>query len=158
MGRKVRIELDPDIPEEEVIIRCPEITPEILKLQKLAEGDGGQRQNAEISLSLGDREYFVAVKNILFFETSDSRTAAHTSDRMYYTDKKLFELSEFLPSDFMRVSKSCIVNLQRISSIRRDVTGVCEVFFEGSEKRIYVSRMYYKPFREKLLELRIRNQ
>ena len=158
MGRKVRIELDPGVPEEEVIIRCPEITPEILRLQKLAEGDGGSRRNAEISLTLGDREYFVAVKDILFFETSDNRTAAHTSDHMYYTEMKLFELSDFLPNTFMRVSKSSIVNMQRISSIRRDVTGVCEVFFDGSEKRIYVSRMYYKPFREKLLEIRLRSQ
>ena len=157
MGRKVRIELDPGATEEEVIIRCPEITPEILKLQKLAEG-GSQRQDAEITLTLGDREYFIAVKDILFFETADSRTAAHMPDRMYYTDMKLFELSDFLPNTFMRVSKSSIVNLQKISSIRRDVTGACEVFFEGSEKRIYVSRMYYKSFREKLLEIRLRNQ
>ncbi len=154
MNRKVQIVVDPNA-EEEIVIRCKEMTPEILRLQKLAQTGVLPRQEEEMSLRLGDNEYFVPLKDILFFETADNRIAAHTATHMYYSDKTLCELSALLPHEFMRVSKSCIINIRGVVSLHREVTGVCEVFFTNSDKRVYISRMYYKPFREKLLELRL---
>jgi len=151
---KVRIELEPNA-ESEIVIKCSGLTPDVLRLQKLIEQEMRAGQDGELTLTLGDREYFVSLKDVLFFETSDERTSAHTSESMYYTDMRLFELEEMLPDSFMRISKSGIVNLSRVSSVRRDVTGIGEVFFDGSAKKVFVSRMYYKNFREKLHELRI---
>lgn len=150
MSIKVRVIVDRDS-EEEVVITCKEVTSEILRLQQLAAGGGGE----EMLFKLDGREYFVPLRDVLFFATYDENVCAHTAQRMYYSDKKLFELSALLPNYFMRVSKSCIVNIRKISSLHREVTGVCEVHFAGSEKLIYISRMYYKPFRERLSELRL---
>ena len=154
MKRKVRIEIDPSF-EEEIVIRCKELTPELVRLQALAE-NGFAGASSEMALHIGNREFFIALGDILFFETGGTEIAAHTADHMYYTDKTLRELSEKLPGTFMRVSKSCIVNVSKISSLCRDVTG-CEANFFGCDKKVYVSRMYYKPFREKLLELRLKD-
>lgn len=155
MKHKVRIETCPE-GQEEIVIRCSEITPEVERLRRSLE-QGAQKSADDIALTLGDREYFVALRDLLFFESADKNTAAHTGANMYYTESRLFELCNTLPPYFMRVSKSCIVNLRSVSSVRREVTGICEVFFYNTSKKIYVSRMYYKPFRERLSEVRLSN-
>ena len=120
----------------------------------------GQRSNrvdneadTRLSLKLGGQEHLIAPEQILFFESEDGKVAAHTAGRIYRTEKKLYELEEQLPKYFMRVSKACVLNLKAVSWLKREFTGPCRVGFAGSDKQAYVSRMYYKPFREKLDEM-----
>lgn len=120
----------------------------------------GQRSNrvdneadTRLSLKLGGQEHLIASEQILFFESEDGKVAAHTAGRIYRTEKKLYELEEQLPKYFMRVSKACVLNLKAVSWLKREFTGPCRVGFAGSDKQAYVSRMYYKPFREKLDEM-----
>lgn len=117
--------------------------------------DNGQRAEADtrLSLKLGVQEHLIAPEQILFFESEDGKVAAHTAGRIYRTEKKLYELEEQLPKYFMRVSKACVLNLKAVSWLKREFTGPCRVGFAGSDKQAYVSRMYYKPFREKLDEM-----
>ena len=117
--------------------------------------DNGQRAEADtrLSLKLGGQEHLIAPEQILFFESEDGKVAAHTAGRIYRTEKKLYELEEQLPKYFMRVSKACVLNLKAVSWLKREFTGPCRVGFAGSDKQAYVSRMYYKPFREKLDEM-----
>ena len=56
MKRKVIIEIDPEC-DEEVIIRCKSLTPEIRKLQQLAES--GSVLTEEMSFHILDREYIL---------------------------------------------------------------------------------------------------
>ena len=151
MTMKVRIETDPSAEEEEVVIRCRELTPEIRQLRDRIES--GYCADADMLLTLGGSEYIIALRDILFFAADNNRTAAHTADGMYYTDQTLSGLSSWLPGNFSRGSKSCIINTRRVSFLRRELTGVCEVGFSGSNKKVYVSRMYYKPFRDRLMEI-----
>lgn len=148
MGFRVRIDINPDC-DEEIIIRCKNISEEVLRLESLVS-------NSEMELELGGKLHFIKTDSILFFETCGNKTAAHTRDMMYYTDMKLYELEESLPRSFMRISKSCILNTKAVSSIRREFTGICEAFFAGTVKKVYISRTYYKPFREKINETRLK--
>ena len=87
--RKVRLEIDAGA-EEEVIIRCRKLTPEILRLQRLAEETDLPDVGQMLILRLADREFFVSQSEVLFFETDGRRTAAHTADRMVQCDKTTF--------------------------------------------------------------------
>jgi DNA-binding LytR/AlgR family response regulator len=152
---RIKIEIDPEGPEE-IVIRCKKLTPEVLGIQALLEGaPSGEKTAGSLSLSLGDEEHLIDPRRILFFEAAEGRVAAHTEKRIYYTDLKLYELEELLPKSFMRVSKACILNLDAVSWLRRELTGVCRVGFAASPKQIFISRMYYRPFREKLEEMRM---
>lgn len=152
---RIKIEIDPEGPEE-IVIRCKKLTPEILGIQALLEdAASGKKTAGKLLLSLGDEEYLIDPRKILFFEASEGRIAAHTDKRIYYTDMKLYELEEILPKSFMRVSKACILNLDAVGWLRREITGICRVGFAASPKQVYISRMYYKPFREKLEETRM---
>lgn len=149
---KVKIEICPDMEEDEVTIRCRELNDAVLKLQALAadSGAGGRK----LSLHRGDTEYYVALSDILFFETQGREIQAHTADKLFETCYKLYELEEQLPGYFMRISKSTIVNLEYIYSITRNLTASSVVEFAGSPKKVYVSRSYYKALIERLEEKR----
>ncbi len=151
---KIKIEVDPDGPEE-VVIRCRKLTPEILKLQELLETGGAGTALRKLSLCIGDEEHLVNVGELLFFETDGGSVTAHTAKRIYCSDMKLYELEEVLPKNFMRVSKTCILNLEAVSWLKRELTGPCCVGFATTPKQVYISRMYYRPFREKLEEMRM---
>ena len=144
---KIRIEMSEGV-QEEVVIRCREIRPEIILLQQLLSGDS-DRSN-QFLLYKGDTEYYLNVNDIIFFETDGNAVMAHTRDDVYETRRKLYELEELLGGRFQRISKSAIVNVDKVYSIKRNVTSSSAIEFQGTHKQIYVSRAYYKVLREKL--------
>lgn len=149
---KVQIEIDDSLTEEEVIIRCRQMDERILKLQEaVSQATAGDQC---MTLKKGETSYFVPLSEILFFETEGKLVQAHTASMLYQTEYKLYELEELLPGSFMRISKSTIVNLKHIYSITRNLTASSVVEFHGSNKRVYVSRNYYKALLERLEEKR----
>ena len=149
---KVKIEIDPALAEDEVIIRCRRMEEHILKLQQdIAKAE--PEKNC-ISLQDAGTSYFVPLDEILFFETEGKHIQAHTAFRLYLTEHKLYELEESLPGSFMRISKSTIVNLDHIYSITRNLAASSAVAFYGTPKKVYVSRSYYKALIERLGERR----
>lgn len=149
---KLRIEVTDD-GSREVVIRCPAIDDEVVRIQNAVIAAGGASE--ELVLNLGDAECFVPVGSILFFETEGERVAAHTATAMYSTDKKLYSLERTLPHTFLRVSKSCILNSAAVCSIAKQLTGAGEVQFYGSNKKAYVSRMYYPALKNLIYETRL---
>lgn len=148
---KIRIETGMDI-EEEIVIKCRQLIPEIIRLQPmLTEAAGSSRQ---LALFRDDTEYYIETADILFFETEGTSVMAHTAADVYETRLRLYELEELLPASFMRISKSSIVNTDRIYSINRNLTASSAVEFQGTHKQVYVSRGYYKALKEKLEEMR----
>ncbi len=144
-------EISDDV-KDEVIIRCKSMNDEVRLLQDVIANIIDQ--NAKLVLTSGDSEYFVPRNDIMFFESSDGRTAAHTADKMLYTEYKLYELEKILSSEFVRISKSCIVNCTKVASVDKNLAGASEIFFNDSHKKVWCSRMYYKIFREKMDEMR----
>lgn len=151
---KVRIEIEENLQEDEVIIRCSRMDERILKLQEAVIEHTGRRQL--IALKNKDTEYYLPLEEILFFETENKTVFAHTREQMVETQYKLYELEEMLPGSFMRISKSAIINLEPVYSITRNLTASSVVKFVRSHKQVYVSRNYYKPLVERLAEKRTR--
>ena len=146
---KVKIEISQDA-SCEVIIKCREINDEVLHIESLLT----QRGSAEMPLYIGDDEYFVPKKDVLFFETTLGKVYAHTRDRMYLCQYKLFELEQMLGVSFLRISKSTVVNIMEISSLHKDITGSGEIRFRKSDKTTYFSRGYAKILKDRIEEMR----
>jgi DNA-binding LytR/AlgR family response regulator len=149
---RIRIEADNTIEENEIVIRCSEVTGEV-KTIKAALEDMFSNKN-QIAFCRGGTEYYLPLEDILFFETEENGVCAHTADSIYSVGYKLYELEEFLPGYFTRVSKSAILNTNRIYSITRSISSSSRVEFQNTHKQVYVSRHYYKPLKNKLLEKR----
>lgn len=149
---KIRIELDENLAEEEIIIRTSKLTPEISQLQNLIAD--AMRDNKSIEYYKGDTRVYITNEEVLFFETDARGICAHTKDDSYEIRYKLYELEEMLPSYFMRVSKSTILNLKAIFAIDRNLYSSSVVSFRNTHKQVYVSRHYYKELIERLDERR----
>ncbi|MCI9069801.1 LytTR family DNA-binding domain-containing protein [Clostridium sp.] len=149
---KLRIELDNQIKENEIIIKCSELSEEITKIQNIIFELISEKK--EMIFYKGNTEYYICVDDILFFETEESLIYAHTLNEVYQVKYKLYELEEILPQNFIRISKSTILNINHIYSITRNITSASLVEFKNTHKKVYVSRGYYKVLKLKLLEKR----
>ena len=151
---KIRIELDENLIEDEVVIHCASINEEVTKVQKAVSEVVNASQ--KLVFYKEDTEYYLTLDEILFFETDENGISAHTKKDVYRTKYKLYELEDILPGFFMRVSKSTILNTRHIYSINRNLTASSVVAFAGTHKQVYVSRYYYKPLISKLEEKRLK--
>ena len=102
-----------------------------------------------IGISKGET-YCIDKDNILYFETVDRKTFCYTVDGVYEITLKLYEIEEkYENTDYIRISKSSIANLDKIKSIRPDFGGKILATMENNEK-IYISRQYVPILKKKL--------
>ena len=152
---KVRIEIETDLEDAEVIVRCNKIDDQILTLQRVITEMNGH--NKQLLFYKNDTEYYLPLNKILFFDTEAGSISAHTANDVYQVKYKLYELEEMLPGYFMRVSKSSILNTNHVYSITKNITAASVVAFEKSYKQVYVSRNFYKALKSRLEEKRLKS-
>lgn len=148
---KVRIEIDENLEEDEVIIKCKELNTSIKKVQ---ESISNINSLSKLVFYKNDIEYYLPLNQILFFETSGNSVQAHTEKEIYKIKYRLYELEELLPNNFVRISKSTILNANQVYSIDKNITSSSIVQFSKSHKKVYVSRNYYKILKQRLEERR----
>ena len=102
-------------------------------------------------LASADGKLFsLGIQDILFIESVDRKTFCYTSEGVYEIGYKLYEIEEkYSAVDYMRISKSCIVNLKRVQSLKPDFGGKILATMDNGEK-IYISRQYAAVLKEKL--------
>ena len=101
-----------------VEIHCREITSETERLERYI-----RRFDERIIGSSEGQAHTIAVEQILYIEAVDKKTFLYTPGNVYETDKKLYELEEMLDGKtFFRCSKSVIVNLNKITKLKPEVT------------------------------------
>jgi len=145
---KIRIEIDPAIQEQEIVIRCARLDESVTQIQSLLQDAGSEKK--KIVFFKGDTEYYLALDDVLFFETSGNEVWAHTAKEEYQVHYKLYELEELLPRYYMRVSKGAILNTNKVYSIVRNLTAASKIEFFGTHKSVYVSRSYFKALKDRL--------
>ena len=145
---KITLNQDPAFPETEVIINCPKADEDILHLVAMLR----IHQRKLVGTREGE-SYLLDAKDILYIDTADKRTFLYTREAVYESTLRLYELEEGLGGlEFLRSSRSALVNFRRVQSIRPELGGRLLVTLEGGERR-YVSRQYAAAWREKLREL-----
>lgn len=150
---KVKIEIEEGLAEEEVILRCSRLSDNIVSLQNYISKQGNARRC--LSLRNAGTEFYIPMEGIYFFETEGRQMRAHTADRIFSCDYRLYELEELLPGSFMRISKSSIANLDLVYSVTRNLTASSVMEFAGSSKKAMVSRAYFKAVTERLKDRKL---
>ena len=87
---KINIDVDDSLQQDVITIHCREITEEILELQRMLSDrqSGGQ----QISAYIGDTEYYVDVKSIIFMEADGNYISIHEGKNIYRIRKKMYEM------------------------------------------------------------------
>ncbi len=143
---KVEIKISPDIKETYAVIYTSRITDEI---QKLASAMGFESDNSVITAKDGDRIVVLRPKEIFMARVENEKTLVHTLSKSYVCPKRLYELEAQLGKDFMRISKSTLVNLKEISSIESSFSGMMLLILKNGCKD-YISRKYLSDFKKYL--------
>ena len=151
---KIKIEIDENLTEEEIVIRGSSLTEEMTAVQRAVAEVLARKQT--LTFYKKETEFYIPLDEILFFETEAGSISAHTAEDVYTVKYKLYELEQVLPRNFVRVSKSTILNTSKVYSVERNLTASSVVEFAGSHKQVYVSRYYYKSLKISLEEKRLK--
>lgn len=97
-----------------------------------------------------DQQYSLALPDILYIEAVDEKTFIYLEKDCYESTRRLYEFDEALASrNFARISKSVVVNLMKITSIRPSLNGRFSCVLTNGEQ-VIISRKYVPDIREKL--------
>ena len=126
-------------------IRCHEISDEVREIIAFVKSRHGQ-----LTGTADDRMYEIAVTDIFYIESVDCKTFIYSRDRVYETRQKLYELEEILrEKHFLRVSKSVLMNLMKVDSIKPALNSrFTAVLFSGEQ--IVISRKYVPALKKAL--------
>lgn len=139
---KIIIEKPLDGEEEQIIVKCHSISPELLNVLNALK--------SRVSLLIayiGNEIHRVNPSDILYIETVDNKTFLYCDKNIYETKQKLYELEELSMLDFLRISKSVIVNLSKIKSLAPSMSGRLEAVLLNGE-RVVISRQYVSELKK----------
>ena len=145
---QVHVEIGEDLPETVITIRCREKTPYINKL--IAALKIVDRQ---IVVNCGGNITSLNLDAVLYIESVDRKCFVYTEKETCETDSRLYELEQQLRDYlFVRISKSAIVNLKNIKSIKTHIGRRLLIILNNGEQLI-ASRQYADAIR-KLLDMK----
>ena len=131
--------------EDVVIVRCA--SPDQRFISMLL---AYQTANTDLTGYMDDRIVRLNYQDVYYFEANENRVFAYCHSDVYEVKYKLYELEEmFVPLDFVRCSKSLIVNMEKIEYLSPLFSGKLEAHLKNGEK-IVISRQYVHSLKAKL--------
>ncbi len=142
---KIIIESPGPDEEDSVIVRCA--SPDQRLISMLLSF---QTANTELTGYLDDKIVRLDYQDVYYFEANENRVFAYYQSEVYEVKYKLYELEElFSPMDFVRCSKSMIVNMEEIEYLSPLFSGKLEAHLKNGEK-VVISRQYVHSLKVKL--------
>jgi DNA-binding LytR/AlgR family response regulator len=145
-GVEVEIRLDPARIKPKIIICAPSSSPQLQELARRLEALALD----PIPVWEGERSFSLQQSDFLRFYTEGKGVCAQTTDKTYVVRLRLYELEELLdPMQFVRISNSEIINLDRITAVDLSLAGTIRMTLDD-RATCYVSRRYVKKIKEVL--------
>lgn len=129
----------------QIIIKCRQINPEIMRLKCHIE-----LFDNRLSAKKENEVYFIPSTDVLYFESVDNRTFLYTAEDVLEINQRLYELEHILSDkDFIRISKSQIVNINKIRSLKPELNRTILATMCNNEQ-LSISRNYVRAVRNLL--------
>lgn len=140
----MRVTITKDIESGTAVeIHCREVTSETERLERYIS-----RFDERLQATSEGNTYNVQIDEILYIESVDKKTFLYTTGHVLQTEKRLYELEELLDEKtFFRASKSVIVNLNKITKLKPEVTRNILATLTNGEV-IVISRRNVKALKE----------
>ena len=130
---------------EYIEIHCYRISDEVREIIAFVKSRQGQ-----LTGTADERQYEIAVSDVFYIESVDNKTFIYTKNKVYETRQKLYELEEILKEKrFLRVSKSTLLNLMKVSAIKPALNSrfTAELF---SGEQVVITRKYVPELKKAL--------
>lgn len=119
---KISTHISSEFKETEIIINAAELTEEIQELITYISNI-----NSIPSQIIGDKNnkmYFINIEHIVCIFSKEKYNYVRTKEGIYRIKYKLYELEEILnKKDFIRISNSCIININQVENFDISILG-----------------------------------
>lgn len=139
------IEEDKRFEDAEIRITCPVMTPQLEELVALI-----RLHTFSVAARKGDETHLLHLNEVFYFESVDGKTFIYAENEVYETDLRLYQLEEELArSQFSRVSKSVLLNLTHLKSVKSLANGRMSGTLDNGEQ-VIITRRYVSELKKKL--------
>lgn len=144
---KIEINVSSDITEPYVVINTCEITPQI---QNLAACIKNMETTFSAAIAVYDEDNIVILNpDEIYMIVSQGRFVnIYCKEKEYLSKKCLYEFQNMLGHDFIRISKTTLINLKQIKRVEPSFSGMLAVMKNGQKD--YISRKYLPEFKKYL--------
>ncbi len=142
---KITIQINTEVEDTEISISCKQLTPEIDRILATL-----RILNEQLLVSKEGETRILDITEIVYVEAIERKTIVYTKDEYFESKLKLYEMEERLVQyGFFRVSKSCLVQLQYIKSLKNDIDRKIRLTLQSGDM-IIVSRQYAEEMKKRL--------
>ena len=143
---KVKLDIDQQYIEEQIIIEAPTLSPRVQKVQDFVQS---LDQKETLKGKFQDQVFLIEIQKIQRIYIENRKVLAEMGNRTYTLDIRLYQAVEILPASFIQISQSEIVNIDAISHLKLTSNGLIEIYLKN-DSFTYSSRRYLKAIKEKL--------
>lgn len=131
--------------KERLEIYCHKVSSEIMEIVRFVKSIQGQ-----LTGIIEGTQYEIPVSDVFYLEGVDNKVFIYCEKQVYETRQKLYELEEALKEKhFLRVSKSVVLNLMKIESIKPSLNGRFTAIIQNGEQ-VIISRKYVPELKKAL--------
>ena len=142
---KIEIFVDEKATDLNISITCKQLTPDIEKILATL-----RMMNHQLMAKKNDETYLLDITQVIYIESVDRKCFIYTSDEMYESDFRLYELEQQLEGyGFFRVSKSFLIHLQNVQSLKAEINRKIRITMSNGEQ-IIASRQYADELKKRL--------
>ena len=136
--------IDRDKPEL-LEIQCHSVSEEVREIVAFVKSRQGQ-----LTGIADERQYEISISDIFYIESVDNKAFIYTKSKVYETRQKLYELEEMLSKKhFLRVSKSTLLNLMKVSAIKPALNSRFTAVLQSGEQ-VVITRKYVPELKKAL--------
>ena len=145
---KAEIRLSSDVDEPYVIIHAGTLTPEVEELAKRIENE--KLTGNVLAVKRENRIYILEPNEVQIVRTEGNEIVAYnTAKKRFIVEKRLYEIETLLVLQFIRISKSAIVNIRQIDHVDVRFSGMMNVVMKNGINE-YISRRHMGDFKKRL--------
>lgn len=142
---KIEINIDEMVTDMEVVVTCSKLTPKVEKLLAAL-----RMMDCQLIGKKDDEIHLLDIAQIIYIESVDRKCYVYTADDVYESDFPLYELERQLTEyGFLRVSKSFLIHLPSIQSLKADINRRIRITMTNGEQ-IIASRQYADGLKKRL--------
>lgn len=150
MKIKINTNISSEFEETSITINAPELSEEIQNLIQYISNIN--TIPSQIVASKNNKIYFIDLEKVICFFSKDKYNYVRIKEGTYKIKYKLYELEEILKQkDFIRISNSCIININQVECFDTSILGTVLVKLKDNTQET-VSKRNVAPIMKLLKE------
>ena len=142
---KIEIIVNENAEDLGIVVTCKRLTSDVEKILASL-----RMINHQLTVKKDGEIHFLDIAQIIYIESVDRKCFIYTRKDVYESNYRLYELEGQLEEYcFLRVSKSFLIHLQDIQSLKADINRRIRITMAGGEQ-IIASRQYAEELKKRL--------